>query len=410
MQPHKSRPWLTIGQLLVSSLGCLVSLLVASISFISGCSLLLNTAAPNQESIPFYSIAAIGFFLCALHAISLTHAVRRLRGKARHVHPPKRLYRTATFLMLGWPLILLAGYYVSQSESGYFFMPIINLMSVVIPIWWLLEYGRRKLVRSSPQRSWGLISASLSITISVTIALEVVILLTAIFTLFILLSTQPGWVETFEQLNALAYSVELDLQVIERFLQTLIAEPLSASMLFIIVGAVMPLVEEFLKPLAMWALARRNLSPSEGFVLGLLSGAAFALLESAGLVSQLSGIVWAPLVLLRFSTSLLHITASGLVGWGLASAWSKKLYKRAMLSFLAAAALHGVWNTLALALGFSPFLLSTEPAAFTLSGGQIIAVVLMITELIGIFILLTIMNHRLRNESITQDNVVEPAA
>ena len=48
----------------------------------------------------------------------------------------------------------------------------------------------------------------------------------------------------------------------------------------------------------------------------------------------------------RIGTAAIHILTTGLVGWGLASAWTEKKYGRLAGSFIAAVALHGVWNGL----------------------------------------------------------------
>jgi len=48
----------------------------------------------------------------------------------------------------------------------------------------------------------------------------------------------------------------------------------------------------------------------------------------------------------RLGTVAIHILTTGLVGWGLVSAWSEKKIGRLIGSFIAAVALHGVWNGL----------------------------------------------------------------
>jgi len=81
-----------------------------------------------------------------------------------------------------------------------------------------------------------------------------------------------------------------------------------------------PLLEELLKPLAIWILVWRKLTPVEGFVAGLICGSAFGLIESIGNLASISGSDWIIVVLGRTGTGLLHTVATGLVGWGLASA------------------------------------------------------------------------------------------
>ena len=91
----------------------------------------------------------------------------------------------------------------------------------------------------------------------------------------------------------------------------------------------------------------------EGFILGLISGGAFTLLESASLVSQINANEWLSGVVLRSSTGMLHIGLSGLVGYGIARARSERRWGAMLLTLLGATSLHGLWNSMALLNGFS---------------------------------------------------------
>ena len=120
-------------------------------------------------------------------------------------------------------------------------------------------------------------------------------------------------------------------------------------------GVLMPLIEEMLKPLALWTLRKRLLTPAEGFSAGLLAGAGFALFESATIIAQTGvGADWSQMVMLRIATSLLHMTTSGFVGWGLASGWTRKKYGRTILTILAATGIHGLWNSLVISMALIP--------------------------------------------------------
>jgi RsiW-degrading membrane proteinase PrsW (M82 family) len=115
-----------------------------------------------------------------------------------------------------------------------------------------------------------------------------------------------------------------------------------------------PLIEEALKPLGLWLLARRSLSPAEGFAIGLLSGAGFALTESLGYASaglQAESQGWAIIVLARAGTAMMHITTAGMVGWGMASAWSKKGIYRLVIGYLGAVLIHSLWNMITVGVG-----------------------------------------------------------
>jgi RsiW-degrading membrane proteinase PrsW (M82 family) len=115
---------------------------------------------------------------------------------------------------------------------------------------------------------------------------------------------------------------------------------------------------------ALWTLAGRKLTPQEGFVGGLLCGAGFALMENVFyFTTVLMAEDWLFMAIGRAGTGVLHMLASGLVGWGLAKAWQDG--KWALLGFttLGAFGLHGLWNVLALVSGMAPLLiLDSEPS------------------------------------------------
>ena len=65
--------------------------------------------------------------------------------------------------------------------------------------------------------------------------------------------------------------------------------------LFLVLGVFTPLIEETLKPAIVWLLAKRLQRPSQGFALGVISGAGFALVESL-LASSTPGQGWGQLL------------------------------------------------------------------------------------------------------------------
>jgi RsiW-degrading membrane proteinase PrsW (M82 family) len=151
------------------------------------------------------------------------------------------------------------------------------------------------------------------------------------------------------------------------------------------------------KPLAVWLFARRIESPAQGFALGLLSGAAFALVESLN-ASGAGTETWPVIVTVRAGTSMLHIMASGLVGWGIVSAFRERRILRLFVAYFSAVLLHGIWNACAVGAGFSlvgevigkpEWLFNVLPA---MAGGMFVLIV-------GMFALLIASNKRIRKTS-----------
>ena len=126
----------------------------------------------------------------------------------------------------------------------------------------------------------------------------------------------------------------------------------------------------------------------------MISGAGFALFESLLNSTQLVDDTWLLVSSMRFGTTLMHMLASGMVGWGLASAWTQRKYLRLAGAYLAAVILHGVWNGLAILLATSQ--ISPELPVNLIPGGAKIAFWGLGVWTLVALILLLVINSRLR--------------
>ena len=408
MQAESNRvDWLTIGQLAVGVVGCLVSFLLAGLLFFIGGQAMLTPGTPAAEYVVFFLLAGLAAGVGVLNIPSVVLAVRALGGKSAGLKLRFSAYRLASFAILTVPLILLLGHFVSQSSFAWLVLPFLNFLALLFPVWWIIEFGRRSLPSGTPQRSWGLVSVSLSITPFVVILVEMFFLILVVLAVLLVLGAQPAWMELFNQLLIQFNQSEIDPTFAQTLLTSALESPLVIMALFFTVGVLMPLIEELLKPLGLWMLRKKVLSPAEGFSAGLICGAGFALMESAVLVAQSGGEAWAQMVMLRVATSILHITASGLVGWGLACAWQQKKAKNFLLALLAATVVHGLWNSLAILSALLPFLsgASLPTAMNTLPSGAIMLLLTLL--LVGLSALLFRTNRRLQAESNKADTPLQ---
>src|SRR4030095_3220829 len=117
------------------------------------------------------------------------------------------------------------------------------------------------------------------------------------------------------------------------------------------IAILVPALEEIFKPLGVWLLAGKLKSPAQGFTLGALSGAGYALIETIGVSSQT--VEWASLLFSRIGTGVLHITTSALMGAAIVLAWRERRYLWLLGIYILAVALHGLWNALAITYTFS---------------------------------------------------------
>jgi hypothetical protein len=358
--PSTKIDWLSIGQLIVGAVSCLISFSLAILLVYLGVSGVLSKENSAMDATSMFMLAGLIAAIGLLNIPSIALAIRSLGGKQYETEIRTSPFRMASLALISLPVWLFAGQSITQTSLAAWLLPWINILALLIPIWWLVEFGRRQLPSGSPQRSWGLISVSLGITPLITLLAELVVIIFVLLAVFASLSSDPLWMDKFNQLIIQFNQSRPDPQFFESFFKDLLATPLVVTAIFLTVGLIMPLMEELLKPLGLWVLRKRLLTPAEGFSGGLICGAGFALVESATLIAQNGGgSDWGQMVLLRIGTSLLHMTASGFVGWGLASAWKQQKYGRTLVTLLAATGVHGAWNSLAILIVLLPIIPKT---------------------------------------------------
>jgi hypothetical protein len=409
MQSPSARiDWLSIGQLGVGVLSCLICLLLTG-----GLILLANNPylLGKNSGVETQGLLMLAGLLTAVGLLNLPSIVFSWRSlNNRPPASPSRTnpFRLASMALISLPVWLLGGQWLTQTSLAASLLPIINVLALLIPIWWLVEFGRRKLPNGSPQRNWGLISASVGLTPVIIILVETFIAILVVIGVLAWLGREPGWMAKFNQLFIQFSQSEFNSDFLTSLFKDLLGNPLVITTVFLVLGFLMPLIEELLKPLALWTLRKRMVTPAEGFSGGLILGAGFAFIESASLIAQMgSGSEWSQTVILRITTSLLHMTTSALAGWGLASAWTQKKRGRAVLAILAATGLHGLWNSLVVSVALIPLLNSLgdqSPLLNIFSGFSTYAFITILTFLAG---LLVLMNHLLykdieRNTTISE--------
>ncbi|HEY5670381.1 MAG TPA: PrsW family glutamic-type intramembrane protease, partial [Anaerolineales bacterium] len=307
--------------------------------------LLLPAEARGNSTIPIL-LGSSGVMIGLLLVPSVVYPLQRLLG-----HRPSRLVPTSpwlrpTLLIFALPLLLLAGWWISQQGAALqLILPIFHVPAIGIPILWLSYLAVRDLPLGSPQRAWGLLGSGSVLAPLFILFAEVLVLLAGVITWSIWMSGQPGMLDELsilaERLRQAGNSPQLIAHIISPYLK----DPLVIFSAFTFAAVIVPLIEEAIKPLGVWFLAGSRLTPAEGFTAGILCGAGYALVESLTLSAD-SGNDWVSLVFARIGTAVVHILTSGLTGWALASAWREKRYFRLGVTYLGAVLLHGLWNGL----------------------------------------------------------------
>ncbi len=348
--------WLSVAQLAVSSMGVLSLLLAAfgllTFAVVKG---ITETSLPeNMHSIMATSLACLLF--AGLLIPSVVYSLRRLLDKPSSGMMVMNI-RVASLAMIAFPLAVAVGSYLSTQSLAWLFLPPVQLAAVALPLWGIVAFASHRLPAGSKQRQWGLLAFSLLISPVFILMVELVMITLAIALVAVWVGQQPDLTMRFQVLFQALSTAEPDLERVMTLVKPLLNEPILAFTGLALVCVLVPLVEEALKSMALWMVAKRPLTPAQGFIGGMICGAGFALLESLGNLAAPVGENWLVLILGRFGTGILHIGTTGLMGWALAQAWQKSgSWVKLGGVYLAAVVIHGVWNFFGLLMGFGPLL------------------------------------------------------
>jgi hypothetical protein len=406
------KQWQTILALVLSALGMALSLFEA-ISVI-----VVGLLPSNPDSANIITTMPAGFLVWSfiLSALLLLPvfllSIYRLQGKAI----PKWLDmsrpgigKAALFVILAWPVVTLLGWWIegATQTSGYL-IGYINIFVTGLPVLWIYTISQWKISSGTQARKWRIFGFSFMVMPTVIILAEVIALLgiAAIVGLVYLYrsSIDPSLAQEFQSIVT-QVSLQGDMDAIILLLKPYLLRPTVIFLIFAIFSGVIPVIEETLKPMALWALAGKELHPRDGFVGGLITGAAFALMENLMFFSSvMSADEWLIGATTRATTGVLHMLGSGLVGWGLVKAWQEGKWAALGRNLILAITFHGLWNGLALFAGIAPLLIyGTEATHWQ----NILFYLPLIFVLILAFITLMLINRHFRKqESVVDEEIV----
>lgn len=355
----------SVLQLLVSGLGLTFFLPAALGVLAMGLLSLLGGGLNGPEPLPLFSLAWVMGLSGILMVPSLAYALARLLNKPLPDWKLANPLRAANRAMLLWPLAIGIGMLsANHATLALLVLPVIQIVALGLPLWWLVEHGRAGLKTGTPQRNWGMVSFGLTVTATLTLVAELLVLAAAGLLVGAWLSTQPELLEELNRIGQRLVYSQMNPVVIERILTPILSNP---GVLFGIIAfsaGIVPLIEELIKPIVLWGFIGKRLSPAEGFALGAICGATFALFESLGmLLSPQAAESWGLLILGRAGTGILHTVTSAMMGWGLASAWSERKYWSLGAAYLIAVSMHGVWNLFGMLSGFGMLIAPDAGAA-----------------------------------------------
>jgi hypothetical protein len=249
-------------------------------------------------------------------------------------------------------VVILIGYLVGGNDSfNWLVLPLLTLPAVILPLFILLGFGIRGIPLGTRWQSWSVFGVAMTLAPFILIVLEATAFIVIVILIAIFLLSQPSVVEEMQELSRQFYLMGPQPEDAQRLLLPYITNPGVLAVALAYFSVVVPMMEELFKPLGVWLFGKRLSSPAQGFALGALSGAAYALIETLGVSAQTAD--WASLLLSRIGTGMLHITTSALMGAAIVYAVKERRYLRLFGTYLLAISLHGLWNALAILVGFA---------------------------------------------------------
>ena len=383
-----------IAQVVISSLGFLTSLIGGGLLLVFGLfSGMFDPLTANDAGL----MLVIGwtFLLMAVAFIpALISAVFYLQGRSMPALKPSTQRIIQVTLIIIWFVSILGVLLISRYQELNLITSLLIIPLVLVPILFFFWIGARNLSLGNQPRIWGAVAFNFSIMMPIVLTVELVLFFIIFMIVAVWLAGQP---ELFSQIMMVIEQISnglMDPPEAEQLITDLISRPIFLNGSILVVAVLVPLIEELFKPMAIWFLAGKRLTPSQGFVGGLIGGACFAMLESLGAVGIPAESEWIMLLFGRTGTGLLHVTLSGLVGWGIASAFYNRNWGRAIVTYLGAVTIHGLWNFFALMAGIVPILpISEEMNILPVLLGQMGVFVLVALFVINLILLFSVNRH-----------------
>ena len=348
MQPSRSLHWPSVWQFALSGLSALGLLGLAVVLLSLGLVQVADGTSASGQITPTFLMSASMALVGVLLIPSSAYALLRLLGKRLPSNSPSGAWQTIkTLSILLWPLSLLTGNWIAtHSALSWLLLPPLNLLAIGLPVWWLVETGRRGLFSGSAQRQWGIFGAGAIASPVIVFIVEALALLGLMGVGALFVASRPDWIEQINRIAQRVINSNMDPEVVTRALTPLLRQPGIVFAMLAFSAGLVPIIEESLKTLALWLLPKQGLTEIGGFTAGLISGAAFGLVESLGFASNVAGSDWVTICIGRAGTGLLHMLTAALMGWALVSAWQHKKYFRLGLTYTLAIFIHGLWNLL----------------------------------------------------------------
>ena len=270
-------------------------------------------------------------------------SVKRLRGWDfdSFTLPPLRPWAWVAIPVL-WVLVMALASLFHDASGAAWYVPFLHFLSIALPIYFVVRVATNRIPLGSSQRTWTVFGVGMTLSPILAVIGEIIVLAIGVLVVAVYLGLNPELMTEFERLTGqLELAPDMDSMVY--LLRPFLLSPLTLLAALTLLSVLVPIIEELAKSLGVWLVSDRLSSPAQGFALGVLSGAGFALAESLS-ASLTVDDTWGITLSMRAISSSMHMLATGLVGWGIAYARLEKRYFRMIGMTLLAIGLHAAWN------------------------------------------------------------------
>jgi RsiW-degrading membrane proteinase PrsW (M82 family) len=351
MQTNPSRTnWQSILLFILLLVGLALFLGLASLMLLSGAMNIFSPLAAKGPGFGTNFIIAIGLGFCGLVLLpGVFFSFLRITGKSTRPFQlkPVKAWQALSMAAIWIGAVLLCDYLSQNFSMGWLAAAPFYVISIGLPIALLVWIALGGIPLGSNNRVWGGLGIGMTLGPFLASLLEFIVYLGVFVILAFFLALNPNLLNSLQQTISQMHGVT-DIDHLMQILAPYLVNPLVLVSLFLVLSLATPLIEETLKPAIVWLMAKRLQTPSQGFALGVISGAGFALVESM-LASSTPGQDWGQLLAARAGGGLMHMLASGLMGWGIASAWQGKRL-RLLGTYMLSVMIHGLWNSAAIFL------------------------------------------------------------
>ena len=241
-----------------------------------------------------------------------------------------------------WVLVITLATFFHSAPGAIWYTPVLHFLSIALPIYLVIRISTNRISLGSSQRAWGVFGIGVTLSPLLAIIAEITMIALGVLVVAIYLGFNPDVMAKAEELFRQVENAP-DMDSLVYAVGPLLKNPLTLLTALTFLSFLVPIFEETAKSLGVWFVADRLQSPAQGFALGVLSGAGFALAESLS-ASLTADDAWAVTLGMRAISGSMHMLATGLFGWGIACARLEKRYFRMIGMALLAMLLHSAWN------------------------------------------------------------------